>query len=88
MLPHQDGVKWCKYFECAPLTHRRTIIKPRIAAQETLRASVSFPSEVYAELERIAASKKVSIAWVVREAAERYVAEQWPLLPIKARIGE
>jgi hypothetical protein len=41
---------------------------------------VSFPAEVYAELERIAAAKKVSLAWVVREAAERYVVEQWPLL--------
>lgn len=43
------------------------------------RASVSFPSEVYEELEKLAAAKKVSLAWVVREAAERYVADQWPL---------
>ena len=46
----------------------------------TTRASVSFPSEVYEELERIAAAKKVSLAWVVRDAAEKYVADQWPLL--------
>lgn len=52
----------------------------------TTRASVSFPSEVYAELERIAAAKKVSVAWVVRDAAERYVAEQWPLL--EQRLGD
>jgi hypothetical protein len=31
-------------------------------------------------LEAIARSKKVSVAWVVRDATERYVAEQWPLL--------
>lgn len=49
-------------------------------AQRTTRASVSFPADVYAELERIAAAKKVSLAWVVRDAAERYVADQWPLL--------
>jgi len=48
-------------------------------AASTTRASVSFPNEVYEELERLAAAKKVSVAWVVREAAERYVAEQWPL---------
>lgn len=30
--------------------------------------------------EAIARSKKVSVAWVVRDAAEKYVAEQWPLL--------
>lgn len=46
---------------------------------KTVRASVSFPAEVYVELERIAAAKKVSLAWVVREAAEKYVADQWPL---------
>lgn len=46
----------------------------------TTRASVSFPSDVYEELERIAVAKKVSLAWVVRDAAEKYVADQWPLL--------
>jgi predicted DNA-binding protein len=40
---------------------------------------VSFPPEVYEELEKLAAAKKVSLAWVVREAAEKYVADQWPL---------
>lgn len=41
---------------------------------KTSRASVSFPTRIYGELEKIAEAKKVSIAWVVREAAERYVA--------------
>lgn len=44
------------------------------------RASVTFPPELYEMLEAIARSKKVSVAWVVRDAAEKYVAEQWPLL--------
>ncbi|HBM66927.1 CopG family transcriptional regulator [Stenotrophomonas maltophilia] len=44
------------------------------------RASVTFPPELYEKLEAIARSKKVSIAWVVRDAAEKYVAEQWRLL--------
>lgn len=44
------------------------------------RATVTFPPDLYGTLERIAQSKKVSIAWVVRDAAERYVADQWPLL--------
>jgi predicted DNA-binding protein len=43
------------------------------------RASVTFPPELYERLEAIARSKKVSVAWVVRDAAERYVAEQSPL---------
>ncbi len=58
----------------------RRVTKPRIRTADTTRASVSFPSDVYEELERIAESKKVSLAWVVREAAEKYVADQWPLL--------
>jgi predicted DNA-binding protein len=44
------------------------------------RASITFPEEVYRTLEEIAKQKKVSVAWVVREATEKYVAEQWPLL--------
>lgn len=51
----------------------------------TTRASVSFPTDVYADLERIAAAKKVSLAWVVRDAAERYVADQWPLFERASR---
>ncbi len=43
------------------------------------RASVSFPSDIYRTLDQIAKQKKVSLAWVVREAAEKYVANQWPL---------
>ena len=45
-----------------------------------LRASVSFPPDVYHLLEQIASQKKVSLAWVVRDAVEKYVAAQWPLL--------
>jgi predicted DNA-binding protein len=40
---------------------------------------VSFPPELYRTLEEIAKHKKVSLAWVVRDAAEKYVADQWPL---------
>jgi predicted DNA-binding protein len=44
-----------------------------------IRASISFPPEMYETLEAIAKEKKVSLAWVVREAAERYIGEKWPL---------
>lgn len=44
-----------------------------------LRASVSFPPELYHTLEQIAKQKKVSVAWVVRDAAEKYVDDQVPL---------
>ena len=41
-----------------------------------VRASISFPADVYQILEDLAKQKKVSLAWVVREAAERYVSEE------------
>jgi metal-responsive CopG/Arc/MetJ family transcriptional regulator len=54
--------------------------KPKRAQEpKSLRASVSFPPELYRTLEQLAKQKKVSVSWVVRDAAEKYVAEQWPL---------
>ena len=41
-----------------------------------VRASISFPPALYGTLEGLAKAKKVSLAWVVRDAAERYVAEE------------
>lgn len=52
--------------------------KPHIKARATgaIRASVSFPRGIYGSLGAIARRKKVSLAWVVRDAAEKYVAEE------------
>jgi len=44
------------------------------AERNTLRASVTFPRDLYGDVERIAKEKKVSVAWIVREATELYVA--------------
>lgn len=41
-----------------------------------MRASVTFPAELYLALEQIARLKKVSVAWVVRDATDRYVADE------------
>jgi predicted DNA-binding protein len=49
-----------------------------------VRASISFPPDVYETLEVIAKEKKVSLAWVVREAAEQYIGDKWPLFSRKA----
>ena len=45
----------------------------------SVRASISFPHELYEILEEIARQKKVSLAWVVRDAATQYIADKWPL---------
>jgi hypothetical protein len=39
-----------------------------------VRASISFPPSLYETLAELAKQKKVSLAWVVRDAAEKYVA--------------
>jgi metal-responsive CopG/Arc/MetJ family transcriptional regulator len=41
-----------------------------------MRASISFPPDLYKKLGEIAKQKKVSLAWVVRDAVERYVADE------------
>lgn len=46
---------------------------------KTVRQSVSFPRELHETLEKLAQDKKVSVAWIVRDAVEKYVSEQWPL---------
>lgn len=56
---------------------RQSTGKPRAT-----RASVSLPPDVYIMLQDIAKRKKVSTAWVIRDAAEKYVAEQWPLVEV------
>ena len=55
----------------------RSVIDENLAS---VRASISFPPDIYQTLEQIASQKKVSLAWVVRDAAEQYIAEKWPLL--------
>ena len=41
-----------------------------------VRASISFPPDLYETLDEIAKQKKVSLAWVVRDATEKYVADR------------
>jgi len=45
----------------------------------TPRVSVSLPPDVHSTLEQIAQEKKVSVAWVVRDAVDKYLADKGPL---------
>jgi len=60
-------------------TAKRAIGRPPSKKPRSVRASVSLPPEIYRTLEALAKQKKVSTAWVMRDAAEKYVADQWPL---------
>ena len=44
-----------------------------------MRVSISFPPDMHGTLEQIAKDKKVSLAWVVRDAVDMYLNEKWPL---------
>lgn len=39
-----------------------------------VRASISFPPGLYDTLAELAKQRKVSLAWIVRDAAEKYIA--------------
>jgi hypothetical protein len=58
-------------------------MKPESSAT-SVRATITFPPDLHATLEEIAKEKKVSLAWVVREAAEKYIGDKWPLFNRKA----
>lgn len=53
---------------------RSQVRKPKAQRKEAVRASITFPLDLYGNLEQIAKQKKVSLAWVVRDASEKYVA--------------
>jgi predicted DNA-binding protein len=53
--------------------------KMKAESRAQVRATISFPPDVYETLEVIAKEKKVSLAWVVRDASEKYIADKWPL---------
>lgn len=51
----------------------------RAATPRNVRTSVTVSFENHEELERIAEQKKVSVAWVIREAIEQYINNDSPL---------
>ena len=57
-------------------------------AERTVRASVSFPEDQYAELEQIALAQRVSLAWVVREAVQSYLVQRLPQSPGEKTMSE
>ena len=68
---------WCKVVTIMKwrVTMKKADRKAMKSQSATLvRASISFPPDLYGTLEKIAKIKKVSLAWIVRDAAEKYVA--------------
>lgn len=76
IILHQYGVEWCNSNRGDSRMPTERLGPVKIEMASTRRASISFPSPLYCELEVLAQQKRVSLAWIVREAAERYVAGQ------------
>lgn len=60
------------------MKERKETVTSMKAHSDTLsvRATISFSPDLYETLEELAKQKKVSLAWVVRDAAEKYIADQ------------
>jgi hypothetical protein len=52
---------------------------PAINAEGVTRITISVPTTDYEHLLRVAESKRVSMAWVVRDAVEKYLTADIPL---------
>jgi Ribbon-helix-helix protein, copG family len=89
-MPFDLSPIWCNVMKnkdgCQTVKAKKDDTKKNMRPQReaAVRASISFPPDVYETLEVIAKGKKVSLAWVVREAAEQYIGERWPLFSRKA----
>ncbi len=73
---------WCNLMRMqrAVSRERRSMKKPRPARRVGVRrASVTFDAQDYTEMETLSKEKKVSVAWLVREAVSQYLRERTPL---------
>ena len=88
---HRYGELWCytqtKWVMSLTRGAKRKE-KPVMDENSSIRATISFPAELYKALEDIARQNRVSLAWVVRDAAEHYVADKWPLFGKNLMRGE
>jgi metal-responsive CopG/Arc/MetJ family transcriptional regulator len=54
-------------------------MKPGDESGRSVRVSVTIPKTDHEDLERIARDKRVSLAWVIRDAVDSYLAQRSPL---------
>ncbi|MGA2251912.1 MAG: CopG family transcriptional regulator [Edaphobacter sp.] len=80
---HRNGELWCYIiYVQGDQVIRGAKRKEKVTVSPDgppVRATISFPPDLYEAIETIAIQKKVSLAWVVRDAVEQYVADKWPL---------
>jgi hypothetical protein len=67
---------WCKVMHAM----RRIAVGLQESQPSGVRLSVTIPAADYDDLRRSAADKRVSLAWVIRDAIGQYLRDQAPLL--------
>lgn len=70
---HRATPAWCNVVNSGLQRNAMKRAREEDSSDPTVRASVSFPKYDYGEIERIARDKRVSVAWVVREAVTEYL---------------
>ena len=78
LLLHRYGDTRCQ-LNGSPQKAKRVAAKKNAPSRARVRVTIGFSPDTYGTLERIARDKKVSLAWVVRDAMDMYLAEKWPL---------
>jgi hypothetical protein len=68
----QTDAVWCGVMHCDAEQRMATTTDED---ESTVRTTVTIPKSSYSEIEKIARDKRVSVAWVVREAVAEYLAE-------------
>jgi hypothetical protein len=77
---HQSGVRWCTYYVKDAAVEDS---KQKSAAEKSPnRLSVSLTEDQHQHLTELALKNRVSVAWVVREAIERLLRDDMPLLHV------
>ena len=59
-----------------PQKAKRVAAKNTAPSRAMVRVTIGFSPDMYGTLERIARDKKVSRAWLVRDAVDTYLAEK------------
>lgn len=67
MLLVENGAEWCVMKKSPPKSRHP------VAGETVERLSISISGEDRTGLEKIAADKRVSLAWVIRDAVSRYL---------------
>ena len=66
-----------------PKSMEESITKTSLSGHnKSARVSVSFDAKTYSRIHEIARNHKVSAAWVVRDAVDRYLATSGPELDV------